>query len=331
MKKLSLYLFIGLLAVLTSCEKDITLEFAEYQPKVVVEGFIFENEYPVVTLTRSTSYFDTLNTSDMVTVMIFGMPVQVPEYLYDMVISDAIVTVSNGEIIDTLQLGFNPYVFPYLQYQGSKFKGESNMTYTLTVLADSQLITSVTTIPAAVSLDSVWFEPLGDELDSAGLLHANFIEPQDVANYYRVFSKTLGRDSVFVHPWFSIFDDKRLSLVDTVEIRLFHGSNDLDSINDPFRSYFRVGEEVKIRLCTMDYEHYQFWESYQQVAGGGGNPFAAPIEIKTNIVGGLGVWGGYGVYETEYLVVLPDTTDQLIKTVNKSTTLINLKTNQSTK
>jgi hypothetical protein len=58
----------------------------------------------------------------------------------------------------------------------------------------------------------------------------------------------------------------------------------------------------------MDFEHYAFWESYQQSAGGGGNPFATPNEIKTNIQNGLGVWGGYGVSYFDFVVTLPDTT-----------------------
>lgn len=290
-----------------SCERDITVEFSAYDPKIVVEGTIFQDEYPIVILTRSSSYFDTLNTSEMDTVQIFGMPVIVPAYLYDMIITDALVTVNNGEITDTLSLSFDPYVFPFVQYRGSKFKGELGKTYVLTVEADSQFITSVTTITTPIPIDSIWFEPINKELDSLGLIHAIFLDPKEELNYYRLFSKTEGRDSFFVHPWYSIFDDRQFSQIDTIEFRLFHGSNGLDSIDDTYRSLFRVGEKVRIRFCTMDYDHYRFWESYQQVAGGGGNPFAAPTEIKTNILGGLGVWGGYGVTEIDYEVVAPDT------------------------
>ncbi len=308
MKKPIIYiLLISLWMGFNSCERDITVEFSDYTPKIVVEGSIFEDEYPIVILTRSASYFDTLNTSEMDTVQIFGMPVVVPAYLYEMIITDALVTVNNGETTDTLSLSFDPYVFPFVQYRGSKFKGEVGKTYVLTVEADSQYITAVTTLTTAVPIDSIWFEPINKDLDSLGLIHANFLDPKEELNYYRIFSKTEGRDSFFVHPWYSIFDDRQFSLIDTIEFRLFHGSNGLDSIEDPYRSLFKIGEKVKIRFCTMDYDHFKFWESYQQVAGGGGNPFAAPTEIKTNIEGGLGVWGGYGVTEIEYLVTPPDT------------------------
>jgi hypothetical protein len=67
--------------LLIGCEKDITLDFAEYEPKIVVEGSIFEGETPEVYLTRSTSYFDTLNVNETVTIDLFGLPLTVPKYL----------------------------------------------------------------------------------------------------------------------------------------------------------------------------------------------------------------------------------------------------------
>lgn len=306
-KNHTIILLLALLTFLFSgCEKDITLEFADYEPKIVVEGSIFEGEYPEIYLTRSSSYFDTLNVNELVTIELFGLPVTVPKYLYDMIVSDAVVIVDNGEIKDTLSLSFNPYYFPYLGYRGSKFLGESGKSYQLTILADGKTLTSTTTIPSSVTLDSLWFEPFTDN-DSLGTIHAYFQEPKDQINYYRIFTKTENRDSIFVNPWFSIFDDKRLSDLDTVEIRIFHGNNNLDDPEDPFRSLFRLGESVRIKFCTMDYDHFTFWDSYQQSAGGGGNPFATPNEVKTNIENGLGVWGGYGVSYTDFLVILPDT------------------------
>lgn len=303
--------------LLSGCEKDITIDFADYNPNIVVEGSIFEGEYPEIFITRSSSYFDTINVSETFIVDLFGVPLTVPKYLYEMIVSDAIVIVDNGLVRDTLDLYFNPWYFPYLGYRGSKFVGEVGKSYELTIQADDKILRSVTTIPESVSLDSLWFEPFSED-DSLGSIHAHFQEPKDQINFYRIFTKTENRDSTFVNPWFSIFDDKRLTDLDTVEIRIFHGNNNLDDPEDPFRSLFRVGEKVKIKFCTMDYAHYTFWESYQQSAGGGGNPFAAPNEVKTNIENGLGVWGGYGVSYYDFLVILPDTTEMNIAAEHKS-------------
>ena len=63
--------------------------------------------------------------------------------------------------------------------------------------------------------------------------------------------------------------------------------------------YFQQGDTIAIKFCTIDQSHFQFWESFEIAAFNNGNPFAAPSTIKTNIEGGLGVWGGYGVtYDT---------------------------------
>jgi len=65
------------------------------------------------------------------------------------------------------------------------------------------------------------------------------------------------------------------------------------------RDYFKEGDTIAIKFCTIDQPHFQFWQSFEIAAFNSGNPFAAPATIKSNINGGLGVWGGYGVvYDT---------------------------------
>jgi hypothetical protein len=45
----------------------------------------------------------------------------------------------------------------------------------------------------------------------------------------------------------------------------------------------------------VDYPHYQFWFTLEADRASNGNPFGFPTTIRSNINGGLGIWGGYAV------------------------------------
>jgi hypothetical protein len=63
--------------------------------------------------------------------------------------------------------------------------------------------------------------------------------------------------------------------------------------------YWRKGDTVVVRVSSMDVAHYDFWMSAEQEMFSGGNPFANPTTIRHNVVGAVGVFGGYGsVYDT---------------------------------
>ncbi len=295
-------LLLSFLIILVSCEEDITLDYAEYDPKMVVEGSIFSGEYAEVILTKSTGYFEEINLNDSTLIELFGIPVYVPTYLYNTVIFDATVVVSEGGQHDTLQLIPDLNVFPFVKYRGSKIKGEPGKSYDLTIEYDNQEYWAQTSIPLPVPIDSLWFEPAFQEEDSPGFIRGLFSDPKGVRNYYRIFSKTLGRDSTYVHPFVSIWDDTPFDGQDSIEFRIFHGDNKLEDPEDPNRFFFLPGEEVLIRMCSIDLPHYRFWVGYQQNSGGGGNPFANPAPVEGNIPNALGNWGGYGVYETSFFV-----------------------------
>ena len=61
--------------------------------------------------------------------------------------------------------------------------------------------------------------------------------------------------------------------------------------------YFNIGDTVSIKFCTIDKDHYEFWNTFQDEVLNTVNPFASSLSvIKSNIQGdGLGIWGGYGV------------------------------------
>ncbi len=81
---------------------------------------------------------------------------------------------------------------------------------------------------------------------------------------------------------------------------LLRGMSSILDINK--NHFYRLGDTINIKFCTLDREHYEFWNSVQTEIITSSNPFASShAKIKSNINGGYGIWGGYGA--TYYTVV----------------------------
>jgi hypothetical protein len=168
--------------------------------------------------------------------------------------------------------------------------GEIGETYDLVINADGKQLTSVTTIPQPVALDSLWFKL---EFDIYGFIWAKLTEPAGLGNAYRWFTKRLNQDGSFLAPWGSAFEDK---FIDGTSFEFAYNRPDTqyEETNQPEgENYFKIGDTIVVKFCSIDIPHYQFWRTFETQAVNNGNPFAAPTSIKTNINGGLGIWGGY--------------------------------------
>ena len=287
MVKLFKYItLIILIQLLFSCEKEVTLDLPQAEDKIVIEGAIELNQFPYVIITKNSSYFEPVDTNTIV----------------DMLVTEATVTVSDGEITDSLQLSINPFVLPYIMYMGNTIKGEVGKTYTLNIKYEGRTYTAEAFIPPPVELDSVRFKHVKEPEDSIGLLWIYFQDPDTVGNFYRGYTKTLNKDQSFVHPYSSVSDDifangRQISYALN---RGWDPAQGEDYFEDedtfPWWSYV-LGETVVVKFSTLDATHYDFWYSVEQQMATDGNPFASPTSVRTNIEGGaMGIWGGYGVY-----------------------------------
>lgn len=278
-------LFLSLSVFLISCEKEITLDLPPATPKIVIEGAIETNQYSYVYITKNMGFFDAVDTNT----------------LQNILITDAVVTVSNGTETDTLKLVYNPKYVPPIRYEGSKIKGEVGMSYNLKVEHDGKVFESVTTIPPIVEIDSIKFSYRA-ETDTFGFLWVYFQDPPELGNFYRAFSKVEGKDSVFVHQTYSTGDDKLVN-GQLIEYTVVRGMDpampsenyeiDPNSDEPPYWAIF-VGDKITVKLCSIDAINFEFWKSVETQYSSNGNPFAAPTTLKTNISGdALGIWGGY--------------------------------------
>jgi len=295
MKKLTLILALTSL-LFASCEKDITVNFPQPPELIVVEGHIEPGGFAYVHLTKNSSYFAP---TDLATIMNY-------------VILDATVVVSDGQINDTLHLTLNPAIDPYfpisLLYVGTTIIGQPNHSYTLKVITkDGKTVTATTTIPSLIPLDSTWFK-VEANMDSLGFIWGHLHDPDTMGNAYRWMVKRINhyadgkqKDLGFIADLNSVFDDK------VINGKSFDGnfnrphlSHDTSADNHNIENQmFKKGDTIVLKFMTIDQAHFKFWQTEGIAAQGSGNPFAAPTIIKGNIIGGLGIWGGYGTtYDT---------------------------------
>jgi hypothetical protein len=273
----NLFTIIILVFALSSCEENISVDLPPYKSKIVVEGFISSGEKPYVLLSKNQGYFDPLDSSSLLNYTVKG----------------ALVIVSDGLVFDTL-VEVDPSVGYY--YQAYKIIGIPGNTYNLFIIAEGETLSAVTQIPIPVPLDSVWFK-VQDNLDSLGFAWAHLNDPPQLGTSYRWLAKRIGKDDDYIPPPGSVFDDKFFNGLsfDFAYNRGEIPNSTAEDDNNEESGYFKKGDVIAIKFCTIDRSHFDFWRTYDSQVSNYGNPFSSPTPIKGNIKGGLGIWGGYGV------------------------------------
>jgi hypothetical protein len=258
------------------CERELSIELPEPESRIVVEGWIEHGGYPNVILTRSAPYFSSIDSGS----------------LRDYVVTKAKVTVVTGDQYEVLTLKPNDAYFPPYIYFGTELKGEVQGTYHLKVEFDDSEnnIYASTFIPELKEPDSVWFE-LEPGSDSLGRIWIKLSDNPDENNYYRLLTRRKGKDKRYVASFKSAFSDKLFN-GETIVQGFDRGLSDLLDFNQD--NLFRLGDTISVKFCSLDKEHYEFWNTYQNEILLSANPFSASnARVKSNIENGLGVWGGY--------------------------------------
>ncbi len=273
------YIFIsllGLIALMSSCEKDITVDLPQPEKQLVIEGYITPGAPAYVFISSTDAFFAPVDAATLISATI----------------KDAIVTITDGIIVDTLLaplpgLGYL-YVSPHLT-------GEIGKTYFLKVVTqDGKVATSVTHIESPVPLDSVWFE-VQQGLDTLGWAWARVTDPVVPGNSYRWFAKRLGKDDDFIAPLGSVIEDKffnGLSFNFAYNRGQVPNSNAEDDNNEE-AGFFKIGDTIVVKFASITKESFDFWRAAETQASSNGNPFGSPAPLKSNINGGIGIWEGF--------------------------------------
>lgn len=279
----------AVLLFLSACEKEISLDLPAVEKKIVIQGSIEQGQFPLVIISTNSPYFAHVDSAS----------------LMDMIIRNAEVTVSDGPVTEKLSMTIIPF-FPFLAYEGDTIKGIVGHTYNLSVKIGTSVFTATTTITPPDRLDSIWFKPDDTMGDTLGYLWATYSGDQSVIKYYRGYAKRVNKDNRFIPFFGSMFDGQFLA-GQTYTFYMMRGIDNyyVDEFTDQEEKefgYFKVGDTVVVKICTMDKVHYDFWKAIEKDMFSGGSPFGIPATVPTNIQGGaLGIWGGFGAtYDTIY-------------------------------
>lgn len=243
------------------------------EPELVVEGWISNNEHPIVIL--STTVVPTTERQDS-------------SKLYSHILNWAKVTISDGnrEVVLTGKYD-NDYVPPYI-YTTIDMIGETGKSYTLTVRDGNYYATAITSIPKSVTIDSLVIE---EKDENEWQIYTCFTDPLEEDNYYNLFYKTGANSAQFVNSSLGCFDDKTIN--GNIKYPI-NKSKNLAKYQDN-ESFFSTGDSVAVKLVNMDKQSFVFWSAFQYSATLS-SVFLMPYthNIHSNIIGGLGYWCGYG-------------------------------------
>ncbi len=294
--------------IFTSCEEEFLPEISSEPPEIVVEGYIEAGEDanpPYVLLTRSSPFFSEINLNEFdnffvhdaeVTVSDGTNEVQLQEFCLNDLAPEQqeIAAELFGLDADSLAVNFCVYLDPTFSIMG-----EIGKTYTLDIRAEGKTLSSSTTIPEHVPLDTLFFtDAPGEPNDTLRQLRGFITDIPDQRNYYRLFT---GINDEAPFPSFnSVFDD---GFFDGLEFELVipkaEPADTEASINE--FGLFVVGDTATLKWINMDKDHYDFWSTLEFNNANQG-PFSSYTRIDSNIDGGLGLWGGSSISYYQIIV-----------------------------
>ncbi len=282
---------------LFSCTKEVKIDIPGYQDQLVIDGNIETGQPAIVLLSKTNDIYS---------------PTNLDAYLNGF-ISGATVIISDGTTTDTLteictdnlppgseQIASAFFGIPVDQlvnlhlcaYVSLNIVGEVGKTYNLTVKHEGKTYTSTTAIYQPTSLDSLYWKPQGD-LPNYGFSWAKLSDPGATNDAYKWEVKYLS-DFNFSKTFNPYFNDKFFN-----GLSFDFGYENPMSFNDStiqqeYKGYFKQGDTIVVKFSKLGQKEYNFFEKKYNQLYSGGNPFATPTNIPTNIQGGaLGIWVGY--------------------------------------
>lgn len=289
----------------------MTLEIPEGEAKLIVEGHIEQDAPPVVVLTRSVPVFSNFSAAQIEAAFVHDAQVFVSDGTHEYALQEINSNMLTPELLKLVaeQYGFTPdkysgkLPFTFYFYTSPGLKGTVGKNYKLRIITDKETVTASTSIPRLNPIDSLWLKPHADpKMDSLVALWYRYRDPDTVGNCVRYFTKR-NQEAYYPGYFSSVFIDEFVNGKPYIDFPLQRGEPKTKEPNFDSFGYFRKGDTITVKWAAIDMAHYRFWNTLESDFGSRGNPFGAPVKIESNIKGGLGIWGGYGV--TYHRIVVP--------------------------
>ncbi len=295
-------LLVSLTGLLSSCEEDIQITIPTGEEKLIVQGHIEQEAPPFVILTRSIPVFAGAETSHFTNTFVHDASITVGTNgqtysLREVLLRD--LPAAQQQLVSE-QFGITLPVIPsspatdFYLYTTADLTGKLGQHYILQINAAGKLLTATTSIPNPTPIDSLWFRPHPDaKNDSLVTLWYRYRDPDTLGNNVRYFTS---RNAEPFYPGYqaSVLTDEFVN-GQSIDFPLERGYAKSAKVDLETYTYFKRGDTVHLKWAALDYQHYQFWFTLEADRASNGNPFGFPTTVRSNIQGGLGIWGGYGV------------------------------------
>ena len=276
-----LFTILSVLLLITACKKENIP--TQVHQSIVVEGWIENDEFPIVILTK------TLSVSE---------EYQDINELQNLLVRWAKVTISDGTNIIVLTGRYDDTYYPPYVYTTSYMKGEVGKTYSLKVEYDNNVITAQTTIPAPPVIDAYKIEKCADS-DTLYQITACFNDNPDEKNYYQFFTKVGTNTNHYIGSYLGSIDDTMIH--GFMEYPVYRGRTIQEY--GSYTPYFSVSDKVSVKFAQVDETAYRFWDAFTKAQSLNDNMFFSPAaSLPSNIHGGTGYWCGYGAVNTHFVI-----------------------------
>lgn len=275
---------LALIVVLNSCTPELDFGNIDFEPQIVVEGWIENGTRANVLLTQW--------------LPLYSEGKEVPAM--DIPIKWAKVTLSDGEREEVLVGRMDQSYISSFVYTSSVIKGEYGKKYYLKVEYSGKTITAETYIPEPVKIDAFTVSKCEDDFYS---ISAEFKDDPEQEDYYKFFSKVISDNKRFLPSFMGTINDKGYDdhTIDVVVNRgLKIGKSDIK-----YTPYYELDDTVVVKLTRLPKDAYLFWSDYENEVMNGKNPlFPSTTNLKSNINGGKGIWAGYA--KDEKIIIIKE-------------------------
>lgn len=241
--------FFMLTAIITSCQKVISLKLNNSSPQLVIEGNLTNVDgIQYVVITKSVPFTDANNFP-----RVHGALVSITDD-------------SSGQVFKLHEDTAGIYsIYPMVGRAGRK--------YTLTVTTGGQTYTASSTMPQQVLLDSVTAKITSFGKSDLRTITVNYLDPQNEANQYRFIMIVNGIETSTIFT-----DDDSFTNGRYVHQDLFENNTDI-----------HYHDTVSVEMQCIDRNIYEYWFSLSQQQtngpGGGTTPSNPPSNFNNNALG----------------------------------------------
>ncbi|MDD3320586.1 MAG: hypothetical protein PHS59_03990 [Paludibacter sp.] len=290
------YSILLLLLLVVSCQPELDYKTSGYVQKIIVEGYISNNEYPKVYLTLNIPLSEKVDSISILNNVIRYAKVTVSDSLNPNVVEAKTEILTSGWETDKR-------LFPPYKYFGRKYKGEEGKKYYLTVEYGGFTLKAQTTIPLKTPIKNFSTKPVNGNDTLKSLFMTIDINPT-LKNSYRVYS--LKKKDGYYKETQLLYNSKFI-LSGTNTFGINPTVSKIDSSYSEGENFVK-GDTVFIRLCTLDSVSTDFFSDltlFSSSQGMGNNLLIGEKEsLKSNIsYPGFGIWYGNGV--STYRIIIP--------------------------